>query len=85
MSEHLPANLDFEELRGIHPSLAEKRAAARLGAPPFVVAAWARHLSGGSLDEEAVRRAGANTSPQARGIVRRALTEELRKELRADG
>lgn len=59
------------------PTLAESRAATRLGVEPFVVTVWARHLWGVSLDEAARDRAGAGSTPQGRGRVSRKLVQEI--------
>ncbi|MBT2497139.1 helix-turn-helix transcriptional regulator [Microbacterium sp. ISL-59] len=60
------------------PTLAEQRAADRLGMLRVSFAAWADRLWGRSLDEEAAIRASSN-SPQARGRATRALVEEVSK------
>lgn len=63
------------------PTLAEQRAADRLGMLRIGFAAWADRLWGHSLDEEAAIRASSN-SPQARGRATRALVEEVEQHYR---
>lgn len=63
-------------------SLAEKRAAAKLGVSVERVQVTARLLwDSNSLDNESARRAGPGSSPQKRGRVTRNLVEELRDAL----
>jgi hypothetical protein len=59
-------------------SLAEERAAKKLGISiarlrQLALALWAR-----SLEEESFRRAGLDSTPQARGRVTRVLVDEIR-------
>lgn len=69
---------------GPRPStLAERRAADRLGALSTVVSGWADHLWGHSLDDEAAARATSD-SPQARGRASRLLVDEIASRLTKD-
>lgn len=63
------------------PTLAETRAAAKLGIPVEEVWNYALKLWQVPLDQESKRRAGDNASPQARGRVTRLLVEEIRQEI----
>lgn len=80
----LPTDMSFEDIPAATPTLAEKRAAARLGERDDIVAVWARHLWGRSLDDEASARAGEGVSAQARGYATRALVNELRQRMEQD-
>jgi transcriptional regulator with XRE-family HTH domain len=72
----LPAD-DRSEVEAHEPSLAEHRAARKLGVAPSAVAAlcWTRY--GRFLDDEAAYRAGEGASPQKRGRETRGIVEEL--------
>jgi hypothetical protein len=59
------------------PSLAEHRAAKKLGITPVAVAALCLTRYGRFLDDEAARRAGDGASPQKRGRETRGIVEEL--------
>lgn len=68
------------------PSLAEERAAAKLGIRPAALRTWAHHLWGISLEEEASRRAevraqesGRAVTAQARGAMTRELLTEIQQ------
>lgn len=62
-----------------HPriSLAESRAAKKLGIRPLEVQQRAIQLWGHSLETESLARAGVDSTPQARGRVTRVLVEEI--------
>lgn len=64
-------------------SLAETRAAGRLGIAVDELQALAQRLWGDSLEAESARRAGPASTPQARGRATRLLVDELRRELDA--
>lgn len=64
-------------MTGHVPTLAEKRAAKRLGITPDVVAALCLMEYGRFLDEEAAHQAGANATPQKRGRETRLIIEKL--------
>lgn len=65
-------------------SLAEERAAKKLG----ITVDWMRQLAlnrwGRTLEAEAAKRAGENSSPQARGRVTRVLVDELRASIESE-
>ena len=68
--------------RGDASSLAEERAAKKLGISldrlrQLAVGLWAR-----SLEEESSRRAGTDSTPQARGRVTRVLVDEIRGSMK---
>lgn len=68
----------------VHPnreraSLAEQRAAAKLGISPVELQQRAIKLWGHALESEAARRAGAYSSPQTRGRITRLLVHKLRE------
>jgi hypothetical protein len=63
------------------PSLAEQRASKRLGITPERLQRWAERLWGHALDAEAARRAGDDSTPQARGRVTRILVQEVRNAI----
>jgi len=65
----------------VGPSLAESRAAKKLGIPPLELQRMAIRLWGRGLEEEAQERAGLASTPQARGRVTRVLIEEARAAL----
>lgn len=62
-------------------TLAEERAARRLGVRPRQVAMWSHLLWGTHLDAEVTRRAGSKASPQARGHVTRELVREIENKI----
>lgn len=62
-------------------SLAESRAAKKLGVQPLLLQQHAVRLWGHSLETEALHRAGADSTPQARGRVTRILVDELRASI----
>lgn len=64
--------------RGNAGSLAEERAAKRLGISIARLRQLALHLWARSLEEEASRSAGRDSTPQARGRVTRVLVDEIR-------
>jgi len=59
-------------------SLAEERAAKKLGLSTTQLRKLALDLWAHSLEEESSRRAGSDSTPQARGRVTRVLVDELR-------
>lgn len=61
-------------------SLAEQRAAQKLGIPARELQQRAADLWGHPLETEALSRAGTDSTPQARGRVTRLLIDELRDE-----
>ncbi|WP_133249899.1 helix-turn-helix domain-containing protein [Brachybacterium endophyticum] len=65
-------------------SIAEVRAARRLGVDVATFKDAAIELWGHSLDDESRKRAGAESTPQARGRVTRHLVHEVRAHLRQD-
>lgn len=78
----LPAGTTFGDLREIHrPTLAEKRAADRLGIPAYVVSWWAERLWSHSIDDESAQRAGGDASAQRRGAVTRELVREIGRQI----
>lgn len=62
-------------------SLAESRAAKRLGIRPLEIQQRAIQLWGRSLETEALSRAGADSTPQSRGRVTRVLVDEIRESM----
>ncbi|MGO3878220.1 MAG: helix-turn-helix domain-containing protein [Agrococcus casei] len=67
------------------PTLAEERAARRLGVSPRELQNVSLKLWGQGLDAESLERAGKGSSPQARGIETRRLLEEIQEELAISG
>lgn len=65
----------------ITATLAEQRAARRIGVRPRQVAMWANMLWGTHLDDEVSRRAGDGASSQARGHVTRLLVDEIKGKI----
>lgn len=59
-------------------SLAESRAAKKLGMGPLELQRRAIQVWGRPLEVEALSRVGANSTPQARGRVTRVLVDEIR-------
>lgn len=68
--------------RGAAGSLAEERAAKKLGIEPLELQQQALRLWGHSLEAEALNRAGAESTPQARGRVTRVLVDEIRESMK---
>lgn len=66
-------------------TLAEERAAKRLGVRPRQVALWSHMLWGRHLDEEAALRSDADASPQARGHMTRELARIIGERIEAQG
>jgi hypothetical protein len=64
-------------------SLAEERAAVRLGVDVPTLQRLAQEAWSDTLEAEARRRAGEGSSPQARGRVTRVLIDEIRARLEA--
>lgn len=62
-------------------TLAEERAARRLGVRPRQVAMWSHMLWRSHLDDEVLRRSGADATPQARGHITRELVRILAERL----
>lgn len=62
-------------------SLAESRAAKKLGIRPLELQRRAIQLWGRPLEVEALSRAGGEGSPQARGRITRVLVDEMRDAL----
>ncbi|MGH3349288.1 MAG: hypothetical protein ACRDPS_01385, partial [Nocardioides sp.] len=73
------------EPKGPPTSLAVKRAAQKVGIAPAEFLDWADRLWGRSLEDEAARRAGTGSTPQARGLVTRRLVDEVRWVLEDQG
>lgn len=63
-------------------SLAESRAAKKLGIRPLEFQQRAVQLWGRSLEAEALSRAGADSTPQSRGRVTRVLVDQIRDSMR---
>jgi transcriptional regulator with XRE-family HTH domain len=78
------------ERRGSSPArdnagtLAEERAAKKLGLTIARLQRAAVGIWGRSLEEESSRRAGRDSSPQARGRVTRLLIEEIRESMKEE-
>ncbi|QDW28593.1 helix-turn-helix domain-containing protein [Arthrobacter sp. KBS0702] len=72
-----PEAAGYRSARRPRVSLAESRAAKKLGIRPLEVQQRAVQLWGRSLEAEALTRAGADSTPQARGRVTRVLVEEI--------
>lgn len=71
-------------LRRPAASLAESRAAKRLGIRPLELQQQAIKLWGHSLEAETLSRAGDESTPQARGRVTRVLVDEIRESIKGD-
>ena len=86
-ARHLPPGFGINEIERFgnklnrSTTLAERRAAKRLGIPASALIYWGAHLWGRSIDEEAQARAGEGSSPQSRGVVTRELTKEIASRL----
>lgn len=65
------------------PTLAEERAARRIGVRPRQVAMWSNMLWRTHLDTEVARRAGTDATPQARGHITRQLVQEISDHIEA--
>ncbi|NEN04648.1 hypothetical protein G3T36_02075 [Diaminobutyricibacter tongyongensis] len=63
-------------------TLAEERAAKKLGVTLARLQRLSKEAWGRSLEDESLRRAGRDSSPQARGRVTRVLVEELRESMK---
>jgi hypothetical protein len=63
-------------------SLAESRAAKKLGVLPLELQQRAIGLWGRSIEAEALSRAGTESTPQARGRVTRLLVGEIRESMK---
>lgn len=68
--------------KGDAGSLAEDRAAKKLGISTTRLRQRAIQLWGRSLEAEALNRAGADSTPQARGRVTRVLVDEIRDSMK---
>ena len=68
--------------KGDAGSLAEERAAKKLGISTTRLRQQALDLWGRSLEAEALNRAGADSTPQARGRVTRVLVDEIRDSMK---
>ncbi|KGJ78556.1 hypothetical protein GY21_06965 [Cryobacterium roopkundense] len=73
-----PESATRNPAKGDAGSLAEERAAAKLGVSTARLRRLALDLWAHSLEEESSRRAGSGSTPQARGRVTRVLVEEVR-------
>ncbi|MEO7124170.1 MAG: hypothetical protein ABI400_13845 [Lacisediminihabitans sp.] len=69
---------EYRRSRRPRVSLAESRAAKKLGIQPLVIQQRAIQLWGRSLEAEALDRAGTDSTAQARGRVTRVLVDEIR-------
>jgi transcriptional regulator with XRE-family HTH domain len=65
-------------------TLAEERAAKKLGVTLARLQRLSEEAWGRSLEDEALRRAGRDSSPQARGRVTRLLVEEIRESMKEE-
>lgn len=79
----VPAGIGTED--PLVPTLAEERAARRLGVRPRQVAMWSNLLWGSHLDAEVARLAGAEATPQARGHITRQLVSEIAAHIESHG
>ena len=77
-----PAPSEHRNSRSARASLAESRAAKKLGVGPLEVQRLAIGLWGRLLEAEAISRAGDDSTPQARGRVTRVLVDELRNSMK---
>lgn len=74
----LASSIGDGAIRTHQPTLAEERAAKKLGITPLAIAAMCMlEYQGRTLDEEAANRAGEHSSPQKRGRATRTILEEL--------
>ncbi|WP_438353694.1 helix-turn-helix domain-containing protein [Microbacterium sp. CJ88] len=69
----------------LQPTLAETRAAKRLGVRPRQVALWSHMLWGWHLDDEARSRADDDSSAQERGHISRLLVEQIAAKIEEHG
>lgn len=67
---------------GAAGSLAEERAAKKLGTTGARLRQLAQDLWGRPLEDESSRRAGPGSTPQARGRITRVLVDELRESMK---
>ena len=72
---------EYRSPRRPRVSLAESRAAKKLGMRPLELQRRAIQMWGRPLEVEALSRAGANSTPQARGRVSRLLVDEIRESV----
>lgn len=72
---------EYRGRRRSRVSLAESRGAKKLNIRPLEFQQQAVQLWGRSLEAEALSRAGADSTPQARGRVTRLLVDEIRESL----
>lgn len=70
--------------RGPAGSLAEVRAAKKLGISTARLRQLAHDLWARPLEDEASRRAGPGTTPQSRGRVTRVLVDEIRESMKEE-
>lgn len=81
-----PPEPDWDDEEEIHPpSLAEQRAAKKLGLSPAELQHRAEDLWGWGLEDESAHRAGPGSTPQARGRVTRLLVGEIRTAIEKEG
>lgn len=66
-------------------SLAEERAAKKIGTSPRMIRMISQILWGRTLEEEAAQRAGENSTPQARGFQTRRLLKDIAISLGLNG
>lgn len=66
-------------------TMAEERAAKKLGITPAKLQHIAHTLWGTSLEDEAAHRAGDGSTPQARGLRTRQLQKEIAEEIQRNG
>lgn len=93
LTKSIPRGLIMEDLRQLHedernPTLAEQRAAQKLGVSTFTLRLHALALWRKDLDDEALERAyarsaqtGKPVSPQAKGAATRDLLKELERSI----
>ncbi|MGY2744022.1 hypothetical protein [Arthrobacter sp. UYCu723] len=79
-----PAPAEYRSPRRPGVSLAESRAAKKLSIRPLELQQRSIQLWGRSLEAEARSRAGADSTPQARGRVTRVLVDELRESVKEE-
>lgn len=81
-SQMQPEPADRVSARGDSGSLAEERAAKKLGISLARMRQLALDLWARPLEEESYRRAGTDSTPQARGRVTRLLVDEIRESMK---
>lgn len=81
-SQMPPESASRNPSKGDAGSLAEERAAKKLGISIAQLRRLAVDLWARSLEEESSRRAGRDSTPQARGRVSRVLVDEIRESLK---